>query len=96
MITNDFLGSTIGCGIPDTTTVVFMAIDSCGNSLPRTADIIVVDDTPPTFTSLPRDTIVDCLTPTILLGDWLAIHGNGQATDTVSYTHLTLPTILLV
>ena len=80
-ITNDFVGLTNGCGMTGMATVVFMAIDSCGNSRPRSADLTVTDDTPPTFTSLPRDTIVDCLSPTILLIDWLAIHGNGQASD---------------
>ena len=62
----------------------FIATDQCGNSSFRDASFIVVDLTPPTFTTLPQNLEVECMPDCdgeAQLMEWVEHFGNAVVTD---------------
>ncbi|MEO0777108.1 MAG: gliding motility-associated C-terminal domain-containing protein [Bacteroidota bacterium] len=92
--THDFTGLSDGCGATGMAVVNFTATDECGLSAQRTAEVRIVDTTPPVWTDAPDNLTLSCdgtNGPDLAIADWLNNHGNGAATDVctggVSYTH---------
>ena len=72
-----------GCGTTGSTSVIFIAIDECGNSSTTSADFSVEDSLAPNFQVPAQDNTITCDTPDqqTILQNWLNNHGGALAFD---------------
>ena len=70
------------CGNEIVTTYTFIATDACNNSASCNATVTTQDNTPPTFTTLPSDLIVECgVDNSMALDAWISDNAGARATD---------------
>ncbi len=74
---NDYNPAELMCGTEEGLPVTFFATDQCGNNTPTIANIFIIDDEAPQFTTLPQDITINCTSDLQGAVDTYLTNGNG-------------------